>query len=85
MSVGLYLFLTFLVVMVIIINSEDDGKSKVKKDVSKIKKPNLDRMYQDSARELRDMFRESKEKINREYENFKTREDLNECRRSFDK
>lgn len=72
MSVGLYLFLTFLVVMVIIINSEDDGKSKSKKDVSKIKKPDLDRMYQDSARELRDMFRESKEKINREYEkNFK--------------
>ena len=72
MSVGLYLFLTFLVIMVIVINSEDESKSKAKKDVSKIKKPNLDRMYQDSARELRDMFRESKEKINREYErNFK--------------
>ena len=68
MSVGLYLFLTFLVVMVIIINSEDDGKSKSKKDVSKIKKPDLDGMYQSSARELRDMFRDSKEKINREYE-----------------
>jgi hypothetical protein len=68
MSIGLYLFLTFLVVMVIIINSEDEGKTKVKKDVSKIKKPDLDKMYQNSARELRDMFRESKEKINREYE-----------------
>jgi hypothetical protein len=68
MSVGLYLFLTFLVIMVIVINSEDEGKTKVKKDVSKIKKPDLDKMYQNSARELRDMFRESKEKINREYE-----------------
>lgn len=72
MSVGLYLFLTFLVVMVIIINSEDEGKFKSKKDVSKIKKPDLDGMYQSSAREIRDMFRESKEKINREYDkNFK--------------
>jgi hypothetical protein len=86
MSVGLYLFLTFLVIMVIVINSEDEGKTKVKKDVSKIKKPDLDKMYQNSARELRDMFRESKEKINQEYErNFKAREDFNECRRSFDK
>ena len=72
MSVGLYLFLTFLVIMVIVINSEDEGKSKAKKNVSKIKKPDLDGMYQSSAREIRDMFRESKEKINREYEkNFK--------------
>lgn len=68
MSVGLYLFLTFLVVMVIIINSEDEGKSKSKKDIAKIKKPDLDGMYQSSAREIRDMFRDSKEKINREYE-----------------
>lgn len=74
MSVGLYLFLTFLVIMVIVINSEDDGKSKVKKDVSKIKKPNLDRMYQDSARELRDMFRDSKEKLDKEYEKFLRKE-----------
>ena len=68
MSVGLYLFLTFLVVMIIVINSEDDKKTKPKSDVSKIKKPDLDEMYQSSAREIRDMFRESKEKINREYE-----------------
>lgn len=74
MSVGLYLFLTFLVVMVIIINSEDEGKSKSKKDVSKIKKPDLDEMYQSSAREIRDMFRESKEKLNEEYEKFLRKE-----------
>lgn len=74
MSVGLYLFLTFLVIMVIVINSEDEVKSKVKKDVSKIKKPNLDRMYQDSARELRDMFRDSKEKLDKEYEKFLRKE-----------
>lgn len=74
MSVGLYLFLTFLVVMVIIINSEDDGKSKAKKNVSKIKKPDLDGMYQSSAREIRDMFRDSKEKLDKEYEKFLRKE-----------
>ena len=60
--------------MVIIINSEDDVKSKTKKDVSKIKKPNIDRIYQDSAREISDMFRDSKEKLDKEYEKFLRKE-----------
>ena len=64
MNIGLYLFLTFLVVMIFLINKDDEKQEKVKK----IKKPNLDVMYQNSARELRDMFRESKKIIDAEYE-----------------
>lgn len=70
MNIGLYLFLTFLVVMIFLINKDDEKQEKVKK----IKKPNLDGMYQNGTKEIRDMFRESKEKLNEEYEKFLRKE-----------
>lgn len=66
MSIGLYLFITFLFVMMYLVNKEDKKQEKVKK----VKKPNINEMHRRNTSEIRDMFRESKEKLNEEYEKF---------------
>lgn len=70
MNVGLYCFLTFLVVMIFVNNSEDKYETPKKNMVSKIKKPDFDKMQQVSSREIRDIFRESKQKLDEEYRRF---------------
>lgn len=71
MNVGFYLFLTVLFLFVFFVFSDDEQK---KPKVKRIKKPNLDEMYRKDTLEIRDMFRESKEKLNEEYEKFLRKE-----------
>lgn len=70
MSIGLYLFITFLFVMLYLINKDEKKQYKVQK----IKKPNLEAMHQRNTQDIRDMFRESKDKLNEEYEKFLRKE-----------
>lgn len=77
MNVGLYLFLTFVAIMIIVNNSEDEHEGNKHKSIaSGIKKPDINKIHQTSSRELRDMFRSSMDKINEEYDRID---------RSFDK
>lgn len=70
MSIGLYLFLTFLFVMMYLVNKEDKKQEKAKK----FKKPNLNEMHRRNTSEIRDMFRESKSELDKEYEKFLRKE-----------
>lgn len=55
MSIGLYLFITFLFVMMYLINKDD----KKKENVKKIKKPDLDSIHRMTTNEVRQMYRKS--------------------------
>ena len=60
MTVGMYIFLSALFVFFYLVNrDEKESKNLVKK----IKKPDLDYMCQMSNAEIREMYRESLEKI----------------------
>lgn len=59
MSIGLYLFITFLFVMIYLINKEDKKQEKVKK----LKKPNLEKIHQMSTSEVRQMYRDSLDEL----------------------
>ena len=62
MTVGMYIFLSALFVFFYFVN-RDEKESKSKNLVKKIKKPDLDYMCQMSNAEIREMYRESLEKI----------------------
>ena len=62
MTVGMYIFLSALFVFFYLVN-RDEKESKSKNRVKKIKKPDLDYMCQMSNAEIREMYRESLEKI----------------------
>ncbi len=62
MTVGMYIFLSVLFVFFYLVN-RDEKESKSKNLVKKIKKPDLDYMCQMSNAEIREMYRESLEKI----------------------
>lgn len=62
MTVGMYIFLSALFVFFYLVN-RDEKESKSKNLVKKIKKPDLDYMCQMSNAEIREMYRESLEKI----------------------
>ena len=69
MSIGLYLFLTFLFVMMYLVNKEDKKQEKAKK----FKKPNLNEMHRRNTSDIRDMYRDSKRELQEEYEKFLSR------------
>lgn len=62
MTVGMYIFLSALFVFFYLVN-RDEKEIKSKNLVKKIKKPDLDYMCQMSNAEIREMYRESLEKI----------------------
>lgn len=62
MTVGMYIFLSALFVFFYFVN-RDEKESKSENLVKKIKKPDLDYMCQMSNAEIREMYRESLEKI----------------------
>ena len=62
MTVGMYIFLSALFVFFYFVN-RDEKEIKSKNLVKKIKKPDLDYMCQMSNAEIREMYRESLEKI----------------------
>ena len=62
MTVGMYIFLSALFVFFYLVN-RDEKESKSENLVKKIKKPDLDYMCQMSNAEIREMYRESLEKI----------------------
>ena len=62
MTVGMYIFLSALFVFFYLVN-RDEKESKSKNLVKKIKKPDLAYMCQMSNAEIREMYRESLEKI----------------------
>ena len=62
MTVGMYIFLSVLFVFFYLVN-RDEKESKSKNLVKKIKKPDLNYMCQMSNAEIREMYRESLEKI----------------------
>ena len=62
MTVGMYIFLSALFVFFYLVN-RDEKESKSKNLVKKIKKPDLNYMCQMSNAEIREMYRESLEKI----------------------
>lgn len=62
MTVGMYIFLSALFVFFYLVN-RDEKESKSKNLVKKIKKPDLDSMCVMSNAEIRQMYRESLEKI----------------------
>lgn len=69
MSIGLYLFITFLFVMMYLVNKEDKKEEKAKK----FKKPNLNEMHRRNTSDIRDMYRDSKRELQEEYEKFLSR------------
>ena len=62
MTVGMYIFLSALFVFFYLVN-RDEKESKSKNLVKNIKKPDLDSMCVMSNAEIRQMYRESLEKI----------------------
>ena len=63
MTVGMYIFLSALFVFFYLVNRDECKESKSKNLAKKIKKPDLDYMCQMSNAEIREMYRESLEKI----------------------